>query len=97
MEENRIVKYFECYCRDYNHPLKLVYYPKGDIVKDNEYSEMLLMFSCKVYQSFWKRIKESFKYIFKKHSFDFENFLIMERKQIDELREFLDQFDREQK
>lgn len=93
MEENSgIIKYFECACHSYDHPLKLSYFKKRD---KELHDYMFLCISSEVYESFWKRIVQAFKYVFRGDSFDFEEFVIVDRKEIDELIEFLDQFDKD--
>ncbi len=91
-------KYFECNCMGYDHPLRITHilpdYPEVTSTWNGE--EIYMAVSNKVGWSFWKRLKNVLSYIFKRGPYNdglyCHEFILTDRKRVDEIIGYLDRF-----
>ena len=77
--------YIECSCSDPNH---LLVFDFWDFGKECNFTEMTAQFTSPYYNSFWKRLRYVFKYLFNKNRYlSTSDDIIFNRKNLQQLKD----------
>ena len=79
-------KTITCTCYDPRHYVQ--------IVSDREDNEIVLNIGLNTHLSFWNRIVVAFKYIFKRGGNDCYDTIILQEKELNELKDFIKEHDK---
>ena len=85
--------YIECRCGSLEH---LIVFEKYKFEEDSQ-SEISIYLSNNIHLSFWSRIKASFKFIFKKQYNYITHDLLIDRQNIEQLQEWIDEIKKKDK